>query len=60
MQEACTKPEGLITGHRHFAFSRISFSSEGEYKTAATYDMELFVALANVWKPFAQETWMSI
>ena len=48
MQEACTKPEGLITGHRHFAFSRISFSSEGEYKTAATYDMELFVALANV------------
>ena len=48
MQEAFRKPEGLITGHlRHFAFSRVFFSSEGKSKTPVTFKMELFVTLAN-------------
>ena len=48
MQEARRKPEGLIAWHfRHFAFLRVFYSSEGESKTSATYEMELFVALAN-------------
>ena len=47
MQKAREKPEGLITWHhRHFAFSKVSFSSEGESKTPATSEMELFVTSA--------------
>ena len=48
MQEARRKPEGLIAWHfRHFAFLRVFYSSEGESKTSGTYEMELFVELAN-------------
>ena len=48
MEEASRKPEGLITGHyRHFAFSRVFFSLEGESKTPVTSETELFVTLAN-------------
>ena len=40
MEEACRKPEGFITWHlRYFAFSRVFFSSEGESKTPAAYEM---------------------
>ena len=47
MQEAHRKPEGIISKHfRHFAFSRVFFSSEGECKTA-TSEVEIFVALGN-------------
>ena len=32
---------------RHFAFSRVFFTSESESKTPATSQMKLFVTLAN-------------
>ena len=44
MQGTCRKPEGLITEHlRHFTFSRVSFSSEGESKILVISETELFV-----------------
>ena len=49
MQEARRKPETLINGHlRHFAFSRVFFSSECESKTTVLSKTELFITLANV------------
>ena len=61
MQEACRKPKGFITRNfRQFTFSNLFFSSEGEFKTSATSEMELFVALADRGKPLAQVTWRSI
>ena len=61
IQEARRKPEDLITWHlRHFSFSRNFFSSEDESNIPATYEMKLFVALANCWKPLAHVTWRPI
>ena len=34
--------------HRHFVFSRVFFSSEGESKTSVTSETELFVILAKI------------
>ena len=48
MQEACRKREYIITRHlRHFAFLRVFFGSEGEFKNPATNEIELFLTLAN-------------
>ena len=48
MQKSPRKPDGLMTGQlRHFASSRVFFSSEGKSKTPAKSEMDLFVTLAN-------------
>ena len=42
------KPKGLINGHlRHFAFSRVFISSEGESKTLVTPETGLLVTLVD-------------
>ena len=58
MQEARLKPESFITGQfRHFTFSRVFCSLEGNSKTLITFKTELFVTLINDWKPIAHVTW---
>ena len=48
MQEARLKAESFITGQfRHFTFSRVFCSLEGNSKTLITFKMELFVTLIN-------------
>ena len=44
----------------HFAFSRVFFSSQGESKTPATSETELFVTFVNKWKLLAHVTWCFI
>ena len=36
-----------------------SLQIQEKSKTSKTYEMELFVTLANSWKPLAHVTWMS-
>ena len=49
MQEACSKPEGLIT-----------VNLEGESKVPVTSETELFVTLANDYKQLVHVTWRYI
>ena len=59
MQKVRQKLERVIIGHiRHFASSRVFFSSQGESKTLVKSEMELFVTLVNGRRQLGHVTWM--